>query len=72
MAVEVLRGNQEIADYLGVALPTFMRNKKKLGIPTYKFGNAVCARKDSLDRWIREHEGESDERVQSGSSDGTF
>ena len=50
---DVLMGTKAIADFLGLNV----RQVRNLiydhsGLPTFKLGGSVCARKSTLDKWI--------------------
>lgn len=52
MSQEVLKGNKAIAEYLGVQQTTFIRHRDLDGIPYYRVGSDVLARKSALDEWM--------------------
>ena len=52
MSQEILKGNRAIAEYLGVQQTTFIRHRDQDGIPYYKVGSDVLARKSALDEWM--------------------
>ncbi len=52
MSQEVLKGNKAIAAYLGIEQSTFIRHRDPDGIPYYRVGSDVLARKAALDEWM--------------------
>lgn len=51
-ATETLVGSQEIADYLGISRETFTLHRDEYGIPYYRIGKKILAKKEMLDEWI--------------------
>ena len=49
---KTLVGCQEIADYLGISRTTFWARKDPDGIPYYRIGSKILAKRSLLDEWI--------------------
>ncbi|MDB5596243.1 MAG: hypothetical protein JWM36_3204 [Hyphomicrobiales bacterium] len=56
---DLLSGYEEIGAYLGWTTRQAKHRAATGGLPTFKIGNIVCARRSSLDAWIAEREAEA-------------
>ncbi len=53
---ELLHGVQDIAGFLGLTVRQVERHIAQSGLPVFRMGRTVCARRSSLDRWLAELE----------------
>jgi excisionase family DNA binding protein len=56
LAADILRGAEEIANYLGFPRRSIYHAASRGNIPTFRIGDLVCARKSTLAAWISEQE----------------
>ena len=53
---ELLHGALDIAAYLGLTVRQVERHIAQSGLPVFRLGRTVCARRSSLERWLAELE----------------
>ena len=56
LAADILRGADAIAKHLGFPRRAIYHLVSKGGLPSFRLGETVCARKSTLTRWIQEQE----------------
>ncbi|CAH2409384.1 excisionase family DNA-binding protein [Mesorhizobium escarrei] len=56
LAVDILRGADAIAKHLGFPRRAIYHLVSKGGLPHFRLGETVCARKSTLSAWIEEQE----------------
>ncbi|MCO5156126.1 MAG: helix-turn-helix domain-containing protein [Aquamicrobium sp.] len=56
IAGDILRGADAIARFLGFPRRTIYHLASKNGLPHFKLGETICARKSTLANWIAEQE----------------
>lgn len=56
LAADILRGADAIAKHLGFPRRAIYHLVSKGGLPTFRLGETVCARKSTLTRWIQVQE----------------
>lgn len=57
IASDILKGAEEIADFLGEDSRSIFYKVSKGSIPHFRVGNAIRARKSTLLAWIAKQEG---------------
>jgi excisionase family DNA binding protein len=53
---ELLHGVQDIAAYLGLTDRQVERHIARSGLPVFRLGRTVCARRSTLEAWLAELE----------------
>jgi excisionase family DNA binding protein len=56
IALDILRGADAIAKFLGFPRRTIYHLASKNGLPHFKLGETICARRSTLTAWISEQE----------------
>lgn len=56
LAADILRGADAIARHLGFPRRAIYHLVSKGGLPSFRLGETVCARKSTLANWIAEQE----------------
>lgn len=56
---DLLHGMQAVADFLKVKRRTAYHMAYFEGMPTFKLAGKVCARRETLDGWLRDREAAS-------------
>ena len=56
LSEDLLRGADEIAKFMGLKPRQIYHLNANHRVPFFKIGNAICARKSRLERWLEEQE----------------
>ena len=66
MDTALLYGLPAIGEQLGLQVDQVRHLVKRYGLPTFKLGRHVCARRSSVMTWLAEHEAAARERNAAG------
>jgi excisionase family DNA binding protein len=56
MNTDILKGSKAIAEWLGISERTIRFQVSNGRLPYFRVGQAICARKSTLNAWIAEQE----------------